>query len=141
MSADAALAPTPGMTLIATYRAARLDQRATFHTGPLVARARPDMPEAGRAADTEPAVADGGDDPPAVHDDPRVPAASNVDRPLAESGFGPGMLIRLGQLGLHTAGDLAQADVAQLRAALGDISRLVDVEGWIQNARRDCAMA
>jgi hypothetical protein len=63
-------------------------------------------------------------------------AATNYDPPLAEIGFGPGMLIRLSQLGLHTTGDLAQANAGQLRAALGDISRLVDVETWISNARQ-----
>lgn len=57
------------------------------------------------------------------------------DPPLAEIGFGPGMLIRLSQLGVQTTGDLAQADAAVLRAALGDISRLVDVEAWIASAR------
>ncbi len=58
------------------------------------------------------------------------------DPPLAEIGFGPGMLIRLSQLGLRTTGDLAHADALELRAALGDISRLVDVEAWISSARR-----
>jgi hypothetical protein len=65
------------------------------------------------------------------------PAASlPYDPPLAEIGFGPGMLIRLSQLGLRTTGDLAHADAAELRAALGEISRLVDVEAWIASARR-----
>lgn len=54
---------------------------------------------------------------------------------LAEIGFGPGMRIRLGQLGLHSVTDLAEADAARLRAALGDISRLIDVEAWISHAR------
>jgi hypothetical protein len=58
------------------------------------------------------------------------------DPPLAEIGFGPGMLIRLSHLGVHTVGDLARADPAGLRQALGDISRLVDVETWINNARQ-----
>jgi hypothetical protein len=68
---------------------------------------------------------------------PDPPVAA--DPPLAEIGFGPGMLIRLSQLGLHTIGDLAQADASKLRAALGDISRLVDVETWINNARQNAA--
>ena len=63
------------------------------------------------------------------HDLPRDP-------PLAEIGFGPGMLIRLSHLGLRSIGDLARADAGQLRNALGDISRLVDVEAWINNARQ-----
>ena len=54
---------------------------------------------------------------------------------LAEIGFGPGMRIRLGHLGLHSVGDLAAADAARLRLALGDISRLIDVEAWISSAR------
>jgi predicted flap endonuclease-1-like 5' DNA nuclease len=62
--------------------------------------------------------------------------APACDPPLAQIGFGPGMLIRLSQLGLHTIADLAQADAEHLRQQLGDISRLVDVEAWISNARR-----
>jgi predicted flap endonuclease-1-like 5' DNA nuclease len=58
------------------------------------------------------------------------------DPPLAEIGFGPGMLIRLSQLGMHTMADLAAANPAELRSGLGDISRLVDVETWISNARQ-----
>ncbi len=54
---------------------------------------------------------------------------------LEEIGLGPGMRIRLGQLGLHNVGDLAAADAARLRLALGEISRLVDVEAWIGSAR------
>jgi hypothetical protein len=63
-------------------------------------------------------------------------ASTPFDPPLAEIGFGPGMLIRLSQLGLNTTGDLAQTDADRLRAALGDISRLVDVEAWISSARK-----
>jgi predicted flap endonuclease-1-like 5' DNA nuclease len=58
------------------------------------------------------------------------------DPPLAVIGFGPGMLIRLSQLGVHTMADLATANPAQLRTGLGDISRLVDVDTWIRNARQ-----
>jgi hypothetical protein len=72
--------------------------------------------------------------PPDEPADP--PAELPADPPLAEIGFGQGMLIRLSQLGLHTIGDLARADPAGLRLALGDISRLVDVETWINNARQ-----
>ena len=71
------------------------------------------------------------------------PATSPIrayDPPLAEIGFGPGMLIRLSQLGLYTTGDLAQADAAHLRVALGDISRLVDVEAWIASAQQTTGM-
>ena len=66
---------------------------------------------------------------------PEAGEPARHDPPLAEIGFGPGMLIRLSQLGLRTIGDLAHADANDLRAALGDISRLVDVEAWIASAR------
>ena len=46
------------------------------------------------------------------------------------------MLIRLSQLGMHTIADLAGADAGTLRAELGEISRLVDVEAWILRARQ-----
>jgi len=89
--------------------------------------------DAGRARQSEmpnqPAV-------PAL-DEPVPPKRTLAyDPPLAEIGFGPGMLIRLSQLGLHTTADLAQADAVQLRSALGDISRLVDVDAWIKSARQ-----
>jgi hypothetical protein len=100
------------------------------------------------AADVAPPAAS---DPPAARDiltpdcppaDAPTPAEHATDEPnpindpsLAEIGFGPGMVIRLSQIGMHTTGDLARSDVAELRAALGDISRLVDVEAWIRNAR------
>ncbi|HQT76124.1 MAG TPA: hypothetical protein PLD10_03645 [Rhodopila sp.] len=72
--------------------------------------------------------------------DAAVTRTAAYDPPLAEIGFGPGMLIRLSQLGLHTTADLARADAQQLRAELGEISRLVDVEAWICHARQnsDC---
>ncbi len=50
-------------------------------------------------------------------------------------GFGPGMLLRLRQLGYRTPDDLADADPDALRGALGEISRLLDVEAWIASAR------
>lgn len=59
------------------------------------------------------------------------------DPPLAQIGFGSGMLIRLSQLGFRTMADLAQADPQQLRVELGEISRLVDVEAWICHARQN----
>jgi len=135
VSAPQDFATSPGLSLIAAYRAARLDQRSTFHAGPPEGGAPPDASET-----AEPAPADEAIDQPVVPEDSGAPLPRTLHRPLAESGFGAGMVIRLGQLGLHTTGDLAQADVAQLRAALGDISRLVDVEGWIHNARRECGI-
>jgi predicted flap endonuclease-1-like 5' DNA nuclease len=68
---------------------------------------------------------------------PETQAPPGYDPPLAEIGFGPGMLIRLSQLGLYTTADLARADAARLRTELGEISRLVDVEAWIRSARHN----
>lgn len=66
-----------------------------------------------------------------------VPAES--DPPIAEIGFGPGMVIRLSQIGVRSVSDLARSDIGELRQALGDISRLVDIEGWLQTARSHVA--
>jgi len=82
----------------------------------------------------EPAAPSTQASPPAADVAPVQPSA--YDPPLAEIGFGPGMLIRLSQLGLYTTSDLAQADAFELRSALGDISRLVDVDAWIRSARQ-----
>ena len=50
-------------------------------------------------------------------------------------GFGPGMAIRFRHIGIETIADLAAADAAVLRTALGDISRLINVDAWIASAR------
>ncbi len=50
--------------------------------------------------------------------------------------LGPGMLARLRLLGYARLVDLAKADPAALRHGLGDISRLLNVEGWIAEANR-----
>ncbi len=50
--------------------------------------------------------------------------------------LGPGMLARLRLLGYERLSDLADAQPAELRDALGEISRLLNVEGWIAEARR-----
>lgn len=71
-----------------------------------------------------------------VDPEPVARESAGFDQSLGAMGFGPGMLIRLRQLGLRTASDLAGADASQLRSALGDISRLIDVEGWIRLARQ-----
>jgi hypothetical protein len=55
--------------------------------------------------------------------------------PLSTIGFGPGMMIRLSQLGIESVAELAAADPQQLRNALGDISQLVNVDLWIASAR------
>jgi len=50
--------------------------------------------------------------------------------------LGPGMLARLRLLGYGQIADLADADPVALRHGLGDISRLLNVEGWIAEAKR-----
>ncbi len=60
---------------------------------------------------------------------------------LASIGFGPGMVMRFRQLGIETAADLAAADSASLRSALGDITRLINVDIWIASAQKACAEA
>lgn len=91
----------------------------------------PTAPNGAEAAPVPPAAPDPAGPQGRAAPEPELPP----DPPLAEIGFGPGMLIRLSQLGLRTIGDLARSDAAALRQALGDISRLVDVETWIENAR------
>jgi hypothetical protein len=49
--------------------------------------------------------------------------------------LGPGMRLRLEQVGYGTDTALAAADPAALRASLGEISRLLNVEAWIAAAR------
>lgn len=61
--------------------------------------------------------------------------------PLAAIGFGPGMVIRFRQLGIETAADLAASDPAALRTALGDITRLINVDVWIATAQKAIAEA
>jgi hypothetical protein len=83
---------------------------------------------------------------PEPADDTREPPVSEAAAAAAPEpppglevlGLGPGMLIRLGQLGIHTAADLAGSDVSNVRGALGDISRLINVEAWIDRARVAC---
>jgi hypothetical protein len=55
----------------------------------------------------------------------------------------PGMRIRLSQLGIQDVDDLAQSDPVELRKNLGEISRLLRVERWIEAAIaiRQAAMA
>jgi hypothetical protein len=45
------------------------------------------------------------------------------------------MLLRLNQIGVKSVHDVAQANPADLRAALGSSSRLLNVEAWISSAR------
>jgi predicted flap endonuclease-1-like 5' DNA nuclease len=48
--------------------------------------------------------------------------------------LGPGMRIRLSQLGIQSVDDLAGSDPVELRKNLGEISRLLRVERWIETA-------
>jgi predicted flap endonuclease-1-like 5' DNA nuclease len=98
-------------------------------------------------APTAPAVAPmQGDDAVALAEAPPQPAAptkaaeSVVENilPLSVIGFGPGMTIRMSQLGIETVSQLAAADPDWLRASLGDLSQLVHAELWIASARKAC---
>ncbi len=136
--------PSRGQMMIAAYRAARLSQRPVLQTDLRPAAARmddlSDVPRGG-SAPFQPtgsvfASLMNGQAPIAAEPAP-LPVVSPAPPPtLAEMGFGQGMLIRLSQIGLRTATDLANADPADLRAALGDSSRLIDVDAWIARARR-----
>jgi predicted flap endonuclease-1-like 5' DNA nuclease len=125
---------------------------AAIEAVPVVAPETTDIPPAGAASPSEAFIAalpstepenvspQGGPEPAESPDQtasvfPDPPATPAYDPPLAEIGFGPGMLIRLSQLGMYTTSDLANADPAELRSALGEISRLVDVDAWIRSAR------
>lgn len=68
-------------------------------------------------------------------------AAPPRHMPLSVIGFGPGMMIRLSHLGIDTVADLAVADPIWLRSALGEISRLINIEVWIETARNACDKA
>jgi len=75
---------------------------------------------------------------------PAAPAGAGIASaepalPLSAIGFGPGMTIRLGQLGIETVSQLAAADPGWLRTSLGDLSQLVHAELWIATARKACA--
>jgi predicted flap endonuclease-1-like 5' DNA nuclease len=72
----------------------------------------------------------------ALEEQAPAPAEPPKPPPLSAIGFGPGMIIRLRQLGIETAADLAAADPAALRTALGDITRLINVHAWIATAQK-----
>ena len=68
---------------------------------------------------------------------PEVSQASENHAPaITITALGPGMLARLRLLGYGQIADLADADPVALRHGLGDISRLLNVEGWIAEAKR-----
>lgn len=78
--------------------------------------------------------------PPAAKRPPSATLPSTAPT-LSAIGFGPSMVIRFHQLGIATAADLAAADPTELRAGLGDITRLIDVDVWIASAQKACADA
>ncbi len=87
------------------------------------------LPEPGPQPLAEP-VAEAAPPPPAP-----PPQAANEPTGTVTA-LGPGMLARLRLLGYAQLSDLAEAEPAELRRALGDISRLLNVEAWIAEARR-----
>ena len=97
--------------------------------GPNVGIAAPGSSEASEAA------------PMGVSDlSPEVAQASKHNAPaITITALGPGMLARLRLLGYGQIADLAGADPIALRHGLGDISRLLNVEGWIAEAKRIAA--
>lgn len=72
-----------------------------------------------------------------------APAGAATPTRAAESvtclGFGPGMEIRFRQIGITSVADLAAAEAAGLREALGDVGALLNVETWIAEARNRAA--
>jgi predicted flap endonuclease-1-like 5' DNA nuclease len=75
---------------------------------------------------------------PQANDAPGT-AMPEVALPLSVIGFGPGMTMRMSQLGIETVSQLAMADRNWLRTELGDLSQLVHVDVWIEAARKACA--
>jgi predicted flap endonuclease-1-like 5' DNA nuclease len=78
---------------------------------------------------------------PVVHivESPAMPApvsdATAAQDLSAITELGPGMRLRLAQLGIRTPAQLAAVDPERLREDLGTISRMLRVERWIDAAR------
>ncbi len=110
-----ALDPAPG-------QAVAPEPPPALDPGEEPARAKPAAPEpgdrVGLEADRDPA-----------------PRTAALDAAMTAE-LGPGMQFRLRQLGFGSDAALAEADPATLRAALGEISHLLNVELWIEQARR-----
>jgi predicted flap endonuclease-1-like 5' DNA nuclease len=133
--ADPAPAPATGPSIFATFMDRTEDVAAPA--------AEPPPPQAPTAAEPvahqadpaapEPAPATAAPAPAPTQPPPRVP--------LSAIGFGPGMMIRMSHLGIESIQQLAEADPVWLRGALGDVSRLINVELWIASARNACAQA
>ncbi len=155
-------APPPALSktgmMIAAYRAARLSQRLTQRPVP-GPQASPAFPAPADSVAAPAAVAMASAEPPLEADpepdtdgrgavmgreghdtqktcgQPEQSLAPRREPILSDIGLGPSMLIRLNQLGLRDVSDVAQASADDLRAALGDSSRLLNVEAWIASAR------
>jgi len=96
------------------------------------------LPQIEQVTDALRAAVIGGIEPPAASPQPEpepmpVPAIAAMATVSAE--LGPGMRFRLEQVGYGSDAALAAADPAALRASLGEISRLLNVEAWIAAAR------
>ena len=88
-----------------------------------------------RATTAEPPAPKRGPKPKAAQRPAGMTKDSEADSPLlALPGAGPGLVWMLQKAGITSLHDLAQADAAQLRRAMGRIGHLVDVPFWI-----DCA--
>lgn len=86
---------------------------------------------------SEPDAADSPAPEPALPEPASSEAAAAPTLDLSEiAELGPGMRARLRLLGCLDIADLAQAEPGPLREALGEISRLLNVEAWIAEARR-----
>ena len=93
-------------------------------------------PEAAEAPAPEPAAPEPAA-PEAAPPELAPPEAAAPTLDLSEiAELGPGMRARLRLLGCLDIADLAQAEPEPLREALGEISRLLNVEAWIAEARR-----
>jgi len=81
-----------------------------------------------------PAPAPSIEPPPAAAAPPAAPSVPPDEPIIAE--LGPGMRLRLRQIGYDSELAMANADPLTLRQSLGEISRLLNVEAWIEAARR-----
>ena len=133
---EPAPAPVTGSSMFATFlnRAEELPAPSAAAEAARASQATaPAAPETVATVPLEVEAASPPEQPPTPEQPPRVP--------LSTIGFGPGMMIRMSHLGIETVQELAVADPAWLRTALGDISRLINVELWIASARNACSQA
>jgi predicted flap endonuclease-1-like 5' DNA nuclease len=65
-----------------------------------------------------------------------APAHRPGDNLTVISGIGLGRQQILNRIGIHTFADLAKCDPERIRHALGPSAHLVNVDGWVQEAKR-----